>query len=197
MFRRRTPLTITARLRNYIWPSMGLRRTGRYFLRRLQRIPGTPSSIAAGFAIGVGVAISPIIGTHMILATALAWVMGVNIFAAIIGTLAVNPWTAPPIWFATYYLGRMMLGMPILGKANAPPFVSMFKGLTEAVLRLNARLFVSEVWPLLKPMLLGSIPLGIVTGVAIYAVLAPLLTTIEGRRNRNDSRPRPLHPHEP
>src|SRR5579871_2119784 len=121
MFRRRSPLTVSARLRNWLWPSMGLRRTASYFWYRLHRIPGTPSSIAAGFAIGVGMAMSPLIGTHMVLSMALAWLVGGNLVAAILGTLTVNPWTAPPIWFTTYYIGRLMQGLPVLGRANAPP----------------------------------------------------------------------------
>ncbi|TAL00465.1 MAG: DUF2062 domain-containing protein [Rhodospirillaceae bacterium] len=192
MFRRRTPLSLSARLRNLVWPSMGPRRTASYVWHRLQRIPGTSSSIAAGFAIGVAVAMSPIIGTHMILAMALSWLVGGNIVAAIIGTLMVNPWTAPPIWFTTYYIGRFMQGLPVLGRANAPPFIVMFKGLTEAALKLDVKLFAKDVWPLLKPMLLGSIPLGLASGVAIYVVLLPILTTLHGKR-RNGARARTNH----
>ena len=94
----------------------------------------------------------------------------------------INPWTAPPIWFATFYIGRLMQGLPVLGRANAPPFVAMFKGLTEAALQLDVKLFAHEVWPLLKPMLLGTLPLGIASGIATYIVLAPLLTTLQRKR---------------
>jgi len=108
MFGRRSPPPFSRRLRNWLWPAMGLRRTARYFFRRLQRIPGTPSSVAAGFAIGVAMGVSPIIGSHIVIAIGLAWLFRASILAAILGTLVSNPWTAPPIWLATYYIGRMV-----------------------------------------------------------------------------------------
>jgi uncharacterized protein (DUF2062 family) len=182
MFRRRVPLSFAARLRNHLWPTMGPRRAVKYMWYRLRRIPDTPSAIAAGFAGGVAVAISPLIGTHMVLALAFAWLIRANFVAAIVGTWVINPWTAPPVWFATYYLGRLMEGLPVRGRANAPPFVAMFKGLTEATIRLDFRLFARDVWPVLKPMLLGSIPIGLASALVIYVVLRPILATLQARR---------------
>ena len=118
MFRRRNPLSLSARLRNQLWPHMGLRRTVRYMWYRLHRISDTPSAIAAGFAIGVAMAISPLIGTHIVLALGLSWVLRANFVAAIVGSWVINPWTAPPVWFATYYVGRLMQGLPVLGQAG-------------------------------------------------------------------------------
>jgi uncharacterized protein (DUF2062 family) len=182
MFRRRIPLTYSQRMRNHVWPRMGMRRAVLYMWYRLRRIPDTPSAIAAGFAIGVAMAISPIIGTHMVFALGLAWLVRANFVAAIVGTWVINPWTAPPVWFATYYVGRMMEGLPVLGRANAPSFVTMFKGLTEAALRLDVRLFARDVWPVLKPMILGSIPIGIISALAIFMILRPILATLQSRR---------------
>jgi uncharacterized protein (DUF2062 family) len=182
MFRRRSPPPLSHRLRNLVWPKMGLRRTMHYFWRRLQRIPGTPRDVALGFAIGVAMAMSPFVGTHMITAAILAWFFRANMVATIIGTLTINPWTAPPIWYATYYVGRMMEGLPVLGRENAPPFISMFKALTESALRLDFHLFARHVWPVLKPMVLGCIPLGVGAAVIIYATLLPLLTSLQGAR---------------
>ena len=182
MFRRRVPLRLAARLRNHLWPAMGPRRAVKYMWYRLRRIPDSPSAIAAGFAGGVAMAISPLIGTHMVLALGLAWLIRANYVAAIVGTWVINPWTAPPVWFATYYVGRMMEGLPVLGRANAPSFIKMFKGLTEAALRLDLNLFGRDVWPVLKPMILGSIPIGLASALVIYAVLKPILSTLQARR---------------
>jgi uncharacterized protein (DUF2062 family) len=195
MFRRRSPPSLSRRLRNLVWPTMGLRRTTHYFWRRLQRIPASPPEVASGFAIGVAMAMSPIVGTHMITAMALSWFLGANLLAAVIGTLVINPWTAPPVWFATYYVGRLMEGLPVLGRANEPPFISMFKALTESALQLDGALFARHVWPVLKPMLLGSIPLGLVTGFAIYAVLLPLLNAMHARRAHRRSQHARHHHH--
>jgi uncharacterized protein (DUF2062 family) len=182
MFRRRVPLSFAARLRNHVWPTMGVRRASKYMWYRLRRIPDSPSAIAAGFATGVAMGMNPVIGTHMVLALGLAWLIRVNMVAAVVGTWVINPWTAPPVWFATYYIGRLMEGLPVLGRANAPSFIRMFKGLTESTLRLDLQLFEQKVWPVLGPMILGCIPLGLVSGLMIYAILRPILAGLQEKR---------------
>jgi uncharacterized protein (DUF2062 family) len=158
---------------------MGLRRVLIYHSHRLHRIPASPSNIAAGFAIGLGVAVSPVVGSHMILASIISWIFDVSIFAAVIGTLTINPWTAPPVWFATYYVGRFIEREPVHG---APPFIEMFKGLTESALRLDWPLFMRDVWPIFKPMVVGAVPLGLLAGVCAYVVVLPIIGTLQGRR---------------
>ena len=110
MFRRRKKRNIAERLREALWPSMGLRRVLFYFWYRILRLKGTPESVAAGLACGVAVSFTPFIGLHFLLALALAFVLRANLAAAMIGTIVGNPWTFPLIWSILLQTGRLILG---------------------------------------------------------------------------------------
>lgn len=180
MFQRRHKLSFPTKLRQWLWPRMGWRRTGAYLWHRLQRIPGTPSSIAAGFACGVGIAMTPFYGTHIVTAGLMAWAIRGNVFAAVMGAQAANPWTAPPLWFGAYYLGAWMMGVDL--KGHPPNFIQMFKGLTEATLNLDMQMFLDRVWPIFWPMIVGSIPMTIVAGTVAYFAMIPVLKTVQARK---------------
>ena len=180
MFQRREQLSFLHKLGQLFWPRMGWRRTLSYFWHRLQRIPGTPSSIAAGFACGTAIAMTPFYGTHIVTAGLLAWAIRGNIFAAVLGAQLANPWTAPPLWFGAYYLGAWLSGLNL--SDHPPNFIAMFKGLTESTLNMDGAMFRDRVWPIFWPMLVGSIPMSIVTGVISYFALLPVLKTVQERR---------------
>ena len=180
LFARRRPPTLPTRLRNILWPKMGWRRAARYYLGKLRRLPVSPGEVAAGFGWGVAVSITPLLGAHTILSVLCARATRASMVAAFIGTFALNPWTAPPIWLATYYLGKVMAGDSVGG--GLPGFVGMFRGLTEAFLTLDTRLFFEQVWPVFAPMLLGSLPIGGIAGFAGYAVLRSALMRLQSKR---------------
>ena len=182
MFRRREKPPLLMRIRNWFWPRRGWKRAIAFYWHRLKRIPGTPESIAAGFACGLACAFSPLLGTHTILAALLAWGMGGSVIAALVGTLCLNPWTAPPVWYASYELGALILPGSDGHKAGIAEFVAMFGALTRSALSLNGELFMQAVWPVFRPMLVGSIPLGIVAGFVAYFALAPVLRRVQENR---------------
>ena len=184
MFRRRDPLSLALRLRDLVWPRIGWGRTATYYWHRLQRIPGTPASIAAGFACGLAASMSPAVGTHVLVGMVLAYALRSSLVASVIGTLVINPWTAPPVWFSTYYTGAFILGWEEYGHAGAADFVEIFVALTEAVVQLDVGLFITKVTPIFWPMLVGSLPVAIVVGFASYFVLEPILRKIQARRMR-------------
>jgi uncharacterized protein len=105
MFRRRKPLSVLKQLRAVIWPERGFRRLFSYIVRRIIRLPGTPASIASGFASGVAASFTPFLGLHFFLAGALAMLFRGNVLASAIGTFFGNPWTFVPIWLADYEVG--------------------------------------------------------------------------------------------
>src|SRR5215469_9817947 len=109
MFRRRHKLLLSRRLRELFWPSIGFGRSSRYLMHRIGRIPGTPGTIALGFAIGVGTAMTPFVGLHLAIAVLIAWILRASALAAAIGTLAANPWTIPLIMLGIYKLGAFIL----------------------------------------------------------------------------------------
>lgn len=111
MFGRRQRLAWTHWVIGLFWPRTGWRRAGTYFSHRVRRLPGSPYSIATGFACGVAVSFTPLIGLHFVLAVALAWFLGGSLIASALGTVVGNPWTFPLIWIASYRFGSWVLGL--------------------------------------------------------------------------------------
>ena len=107
---RRKPRKFYKILFNFIWPRSGIRRAVIYSRYRFVRLSGSPYSIAAGFACGVAVSFTPLIGFHFVGAALLAWLIGGNVIASAIGTAIGNPWTFPVIWFWILNLGRWIIG---------------------------------------------------------------------------------------
>jgi uncharacterized protein (DUF2062 family) len=160
-------------LRAWLWPELGWRRLGSYLVKRITRLPGTPHSIAAGFACGTAISFTPFLGFHIALSVLLAFLVRGNYLAAAIGTVVGNPWTFPLIWVATYQLGHFMLGSTPVSAAPEP--------------ELTGRLH--ELGALIWPMAAGSVPLGALAGLAIYFPLVRLVVVYqEARRRRRDHR---------
>ncbi|HEV7418115.1 MAG TPA: DUF2062 domain-containing protein, partial [Tianweitania sediminis] len=74
---------------------MGLKRYGRYLLRRLERMTASPHQVAAGAAAGAAVSMFPLIGFHFIFGFVLAFLTRGSMLAAALGTAVGNPLTFP------------------------------------------------------------------------------------------------------
>ena len=133
MFKRRTPLPVFSRLREWIWPSMGFGRALTYLKHRIIRFNDTPHSIAAGLAMGVAISFSPLIGTHFVQVMIICFVLRFNVLAAFLGTVIGNPTTFPFIWAVSYALGHAILGFfGIGGPQSAPGEALPLEGLWES-----------------------------------------------------------------
>ncbi len=75
---------------------------------------------------------------------------------------------------------------------HPPNFISMFKGLTEAVMNIDTHMFAERVWPVFSPMLTGSIPMAIIVGIVSYFALLPFLKAVQERRVARRTRPVPM-----
>jgi uncharacterized protein len=79
---------------------------------RLLRSPGAPSEIAGGMALGVFIALMPIMGLQMPVAVAVAEALRrlanfqLSRIAAAAGVWITNPVTAAPIYGICYFIGR-------------------------------------------------------------------------------------------
>jgi uncharacterized protein (DUF2062 family) len=172
---RRHPPPLRHRLRGWLWPRIGWRRAGRYLLMRLHRMPGTPHSIAAGFAAGAAIAVTPFLGAHLILAFALAYLTGGNLLAAAAGSMLGNPWTYPLIFAATYELGCLILGQPPHGLSH--------------LATLDGRTLLAKIQLLLWPMLVGCIPIAALVWIGSYLPLVRAIAVVqERRRARREAR---------
>lgn len=172
LFKRRNPADFKERLRLALWPRRSFQRSARYFAKRVLRLRATPHAIAAGVAAGVFASFFPL-GVHLIVALAISWLIAGNLVAAALGTAFGNPLTIPVMWGATYEVGSMILNG---GEAGAirPSHIG---GMIE-------RMGITALWePLLEPMIIGALPLGLVFAAAAYALTRWAVGTFQHRRS--------------
>ena len=155
---------------------------GTYLVKRATRLAGTPHSIAAGAACGVAISLTPFIGFHLLGAFLLCLLVRGNYLAAAAGTLVGNPWTFPFIWVATYQLGHALMGSP-------PAQI-------EPVQHWDLATFVVKVEAVFWPMVVGSLPLALLTGLATYFPLLRMVAVYQEacarrRQSRRSLKARP------
>ena len=171
LFRRREAESLLERMRVHLWPRRSWTRSSRYVAYRLRRLSDTPHAVALGFAIGVFTAATPFLGTHMVAAALLAWVIGGSVVAALLGTFVGNPLTYPLFWYSTYEVGNLMLR----GRMDQKQ-IDLSGGIFQKSLE--------QLWPILKPMTLGSIPVGLALAALSYVLVKPMVEAYKHRRRR-------------
>lgn len=171
LFRRRQPISRLTKLRELFWPRRGFIRSFHYLTKRVLRLSATPHAIAAGVVAGVVSSWTPFIGLHFVLAFAIAYLIAGNMVAAAIGTAFGNPLTFPFIWAATWEVGHRLIG-------KGDPAAQSVD--LEKRFSLSA---IESMWqPILKPMLIGAIPLAIVSGIIIYCIIYFTVAKFQARR---------------
>ena len=175
MFRRRKPMSTINQMRSILWPTRGFRRLFSYLFQRIIRLPGTPTSIAVGFASGVAASFTPFLGFHFIIGGALAMLFRGNVLASAIGTFFGNPWTFILIWLADYEIGvsvihslgygadLRVLSIEELGEAMGR--VMQFMSFSGTVAWADLAGDFEQVF---TPMLIGGIVLGSVAWVVSF-----------------------------
>lgn len=182
MFRSRHQPSFLDKVIGFFWPRAGWKRSTTYVAHRVARIPGTPYSIAAGFASGAAVSFMPFMGLHFILGALIAWMIRGNILASAIGTAIGNPWTFPFIWVFIYKLGIFMgAGSGRAGEENLE-FLPFFEKLMDAVKSLDWSYVADVAWPVFWPMLLGSLPTFIVVWLTFFLPIRYLVRKYHARR---------------
>ena len=115
------------------------------------------------------------------MAVGLTWLIRGNVIAAMFGTVIGNPWTFPVIWFSTYEIGRLIMGSGVVERVNLN-FTQMFAGLFQSMIEADGHLFLEQVWPILMPMLIGSVPCVILIWIVVYIIFFRLTATYQSRR---------------
>ena len=148
------------------------------------RLAGSPHGLAIGVAVGVFIATLPIPGAQMLLAAGLAWGLGGNVPAALLGTFWANPITLPVLWLSSHWLGQL-----ILGGQTAFNGADVIARLSRAATSLFAPggetlgIAYAALWPVLKPLALGATLLGAVLAFLFYWLTLHLIAGYrEGRR---------------
>lgn len=161
MFKRRSKRQVHHHLREAVWPTIGWRRSVDYIKHRVGRLPGTPYSIAAGFAWGAAVSCTPFMGLHIIASAIGAWITRSSVLAAALGTLVGNPWTFPLIWAWIYALGVWILGRD--------PIELNYEN-------LNLTYLYDHFWAIFVPMMVGGVPTALVVWAAFFFPLRAMVS---------------------
>jgi uncharacterized protein (DUF2062 family) len=136
-------------------------------LQILLHVEDTPHRIALSFAIGVGIAFSPLFGIHTALALGIAFLFRLSRAAMLIGAYINNPWTVAPMYTAGTVLGCVMLGV-------SP------HGIEEIDWDASGEAFYASLWeglrPYLWPFITGNSVLGLVAAIPAYFLLKAFLT---------------------
>lgn len=162
--RKRSPLKIAIQA---LWPALGWRRWWHYTRHRIGRLPGTPYSIAAGFAFGAAASFTPFMGFHILIGAVGSYLARASIVASVIGTIVGNPWTFPFIWFGIYELGHFLIG----GEGVPVRFVDLTFGD-----------LLDHFWDLFVPMALGGVLVAPVVWVAFFVPLKQAIERYQAAR---------------
>ena len=180
MFAARERQGFGRKVREFVWPSIGVQRAWHYRMHRLARLKVSPHQLAIGFAAGAFASFTPFIGLHFILAALSAFVVRGNLLASAVGTVVGNPITFPFIWIASYNVGAAMLGLSTRDEISltTDDAVGFF---TDGPIAFCKMLWDS-VEPVIWPMVLGGIPLGLVCGFVCYWIVLSTLRKFRARR---------------
>jgi len=131
-----------------------------YLRKRILRLTATPHAVAAGVAAGIVSSWTPFVGFHIVLALVIAYLVAGNLAAAALGTAFANPLTVPVIWASTWEVGQAILGREGHVEEGAVNLHQLWHSLD-----------FSQLWgPVLKPMLIGAVPLATVSAVVFYGM---------------------------
>ncbi|MBE3087763.1 MAG: DUF2062 domain-containing protein [Chloroflexi bacterium] len=140
----------------------------RAWLERLLHVHDSPRRTAAAFALGVFIGFSPFLGLHTLLALALAFLLGLNRVAVIIGVYSNLPWI-----MAQWYALMTALGAWLLGTRLPHGFAGRLRQLFALSL-LDAefwRRLADLLRPLLWPYVVGStLGAAVLAGAAFLGV---------------------------
>ncbi len=93
---------------------MNYKKALKYLYYRAVRIHGKPREVAMGMAIGLAVGMTPTMGVQMLIAVAISSLAGQSKIAAVVGAWITNPVTFIPLYSATYALGAVVMGRPLV-----------------------------------------------------------------------------------
>lgn len=155
--------------------SNGLRRLQEMwhrFLGHILHAHDSPHRLALGAAIGMFVAFTPTVGFQMLIVPLLAWVLRANTAVGVPLVWISNPITIPPIFYAGYTLGRLLLGREPLDETWWASLAIPPDNWLDLVVFYWSR-SIEIAWPLW----IGSTILAALTAVPTYTVVLRAVTT--------------------
>lgn len=136
-------------------------------LRQVLTIRESPGRVAAAFAMGVFIGMSPLLGFHTVLGLLVAWAFRLNRFVTLVGVYVTNPWTIVPIYTFGTWVGARMMGM-----TDIVPEIDWS--------HLSLSLLVHEFRPLLLPFVTGTLVIGSASAVISFFLIKKAVKTARG-----------------
>jgi uncharacterized protein (DUF2062 family) len=165
---------------------VGLSHISRW-LTQLLHTHDTPHRTAAAYAMGVFFGFSPLLGLHTVLAVALAFLLGLNRVAVVLGVYSNLPWIVPAYYTLATIGGAALLGVQI------PPGV-----LEEAIAAVTAvswgefRDLFRTLSPLVRAFTLGSTLGAVVLAALAYRVSLTMILAHRRHVSHSPSEPADL-----
>lgn len=167
-------------MRHTVWPRKGFVRPFVYRAKCALRLADSAHAIAIGVACGTFISFTPLMGFHIVLGCALAWMLSGNMVAAALGTAVGNPFTFPAIWLATHRVGTTLMGRADGAEGTVRNFGSILRHSEGPIHKI-----VIGMWePLVLPMMVGGVPLGLLAGAIAYWITRPMVATFQEARLR-------------
>lgn len=127
-------------------------------MRQILAVKDSPRRIAASFAVGVFIGMSPLLGIHTLLGIAIAWQFRLNKFVTLIGVYVTNPWTIVPIYtFGTW------VGAKVVGLESIIPSIDWS--------RITFLGLLGQFRPLLLPFVVGNTLIGLIAATVGYFLI--------------------------
>lgn len=141
-------------------------------MQKLVTLEDSPQRIALGFAVGVFLAFSPLLGLHTVLGLLIAFAFGLNRMAVLVGVFVNNPWTLFPIYGLATYIGGLLVGFP-----SSVPIAALGFG---AIFQSRFWLETAGAWEFWKPLLLGSAILSFAAAALSYLLVLHVVSRAKG-----------------
>ena len=152
-----------------------------YVRHRVSRLSGSPHTVAIGFSAGVFASFTPFMGFHFLIGFLLAYVLRGSMIASAFGTFAGNPITFPFIWLLTYNFGSYLLGMEGQGEVSIElPGAAWWLLFHDP--HLLWQQFWNQLWPVIRPMTVGGVPLGLAAGSVVYFPIRYAVSAYQRKR---------------
>ncbi len=128
VFKRKYKKSWLVKIRDFVWPRIGWKRSLQYLKHRIIRLPHSARDIAMGLAFGCVVSWTPTWGLQLVQCYLFSKITRANFPAAIIGSAFGNPWTFPLLIWISYVVGSGFIditGLNIFFEWKGIPSIEM------------------------------------------------------------------------
>jgi uncharacterized protein (DUF2062 family) len=146
-------------------------------LRALLHLDDPPDKIALALAVGVFISCTPFLGLQTILAILVSTVFPLNRAATVTGVWINLPWFAPFVYGAALKIGAVLIPDPHGARDAWLKYVIEYPG------RVSWGQMLALFQEISLPLLVGTLVIGVVAGLATYVVALGVISARRARRS--------------